>query len=100
MQDEPQCSKPEYRDWFFVEPQYENGKLSQTQIQRQMRIHEIDAKLICDFCPVKALCAEYATLAKEEWGIWGGLTPADRRAIYASAKSNKPGLSKATRLFD
>lgn len=34
------------------------------------------ALAICAHCPVRAECAEYA--ARERYGIWGGLTPADR----------------------
>lgn len=33
---------------------------------------------ICDRCPVKNLCADYALTAREPYGIWGGTTPSDR----------------------
>lgn len=98
LEDGPQCAKPEYRDWFFDEV-YESGK-SASQIQRERRVNEVNAKLICDFCPVKTLCAEYGIIAQEAWGIFGGLSPLDRRAIYASAKANKPEKSKDLQLFD
>ena len=93
LENPPQCADPAYRDWFFDEV-YESGK-SPSQIQRERRVNELNAKLICDFCPVKALCAEYATLAHEPFGIFGGLSPADRKAIYAFARANKPGQSVA-----
>jgi hypothetical protein len=96
----PQCADPQYSEMFFVEPIFEDDKLSQAQIQRKLRQDEIDAKLICDFCPVKTLCAEYAILAHEPYGIWGATTPAERKLISSFSKSNKPGLSKATQLFD
>jgi hypothetical protein len=96
----PQCAKPEYADMFFVEPIFDDGSMSMAQMQRKLRQDEIDAKLICDFCPVKVLCAEYAILANEPFGIWGATSAADRRLISSFAKSNKPGLSKATQLFD
>lgn len=38
-----------------------------------------EAKQACDFCPVRAECAELGET--EEFGIWGGLDPEDRRAI-------------------
>lgn len=100
MKTPPQCADPAYSDMFFVEPIYEDGQLSQAQIQRKLRQDEIDAKLICDFCPVKALCAEYAITANEPYGIWGATTPAERKLISSFSKGSKPGLSKATRLFD
>lgn len=93
LENPPQCADPAYRDWFFDEV-YESGK-SPSQIQRERRVNELNAKLICDFCPVKALCAEYATVAHEPFGIFGGLSPADRKAIYAFARANKPGQSEA-----
>jgi hypothetical protein len=91
----PQCAKPEYAEMFFVEPIFEDSKLSMAQMQRKLRQDEIDAKLICDFCPVKVLCAEYAILANEPYGIWGATTAADRKLISAFAKANKPGLQAA-----
>lgn len=33
---------------------------------------------ICDRCPMKKLCADYAITAREPYGIWGGTTPSDR----------------------
>lgn len=96
----PQCAKPEYSEMFFVEPIFEDDKLSMAQMQRKLRQDEIDAKLICDFCPVKVLCAEYAILANEPYGIWGATTAADRRLISSFARSNKTGLSAVEQLFD
>lgn len=40
-----------------------------------------DLKALCMGCPAVVACAKYAIVADEEWGIWGGLTPNDRRAI-------------------
>lgn len=45
-----------------------------------VRDHEV-AKRICDGCTVKSACLAYAILNWEEFGIWGGCTPAERRAI-------------------
>lgn len=39
------------------------------------------AKKICDDCPVKFLCLEYALESNEQEGIWGGLTANERRAV-------------------
>jgi hypothetical protein len=100
LENGPQCADPLYRDWFFVEPIYEDGRLSPRAIQQQLRADEVNAKLICDFCPVKDLCAAYAIIANEPYGIFGGTTPAERKLISSFSKSNKPGSSKATRLFD
>lgn len=96
----PQCADPQYREMFFVEPIFEDNRLSMAAIQRKLRQDEIDAKLICDFCPVKALCAEYAILASEPFGIWGATTPAERKLISSFSRSNKPAATTARQLFD
>ena len=36
---------------------------------------------ICRMCPVQDPCAAYAVARPEPYGVWGGLTPADRRRI-------------------
>ena len=36
------------------------------------------AKDICEGCPVKDECLEFALRNKIEYGIWGGLTPQER----------------------
>lgn len=36
-------------------------------------------KAICDRCPVWDMCLEQGM--KEVWGMWGGLTPQERKAI-------------------
>ncbi len=44
---------------------------------------EAKAKAICAVCPVKVQCLEFAMKIKEPYGIWGGLTEADRRQVLA-----------------
>ena len=36
---------------------------------------------ICGECPVKNLCLEYAIEQQEEFGVFGGLTPGERRRL-------------------
>jgi WhiB family redox-sensing transcriptional regulator len=40
------------------------------------------AKAICARCPVVDVCAAYAVAAQERYGVWGGLSEADRRRIW------------------
>lgn len=35
----------------------------------------------CESCPIQRECAGYAIAAGEEWGIWGGTSPNERRAM-------------------
>jgi WhiB family redox-sensing transcriptional regulator len=48
---------------------------------REIRI----AKAICNSCPYKSECLEWA-LENRETGIWGGLTEMDRRRIRRERK--------------
>ena len=40
------------------------------------------AKKLCSMCPVQNTCAEYALTAHEPEGVWGGLTPEERRRMW------------------
>lgn len=40
-----------------------------------------ESKSICARCPVAAECLDHALAHDERIGIWGGLSPAERRAV-------------------
>jgi len=40
-----------------------------------------DAKRVCLACPVKAECLQYALDNDEQFGVWGGLSSAERRKL-------------------
>jgi WhiB family redox-sensing transcriptional regulator len=44
------------------------------------------AKFICDTCPLVRDCLDYALLAEEEYGVWGGMTAEERRWILDTDK--------------
>lgn len=44
---------------------------------------EQKAKAICQVCPVKQECLEFALEIREPYGIWGGLTETERRQHLA-----------------
>jgi WhiB family redox-sensing transcriptional regulator len=41
------------------------------------------AKRVCGRCPVMVECLEHALLQPEPYGVWGGLTAAERRMVLA-----------------
>lgn len=45
---------------------------------------EAAAKAVCASCPVLLLCRAHALSAREPYGVWGGLSEADREAILGS----------------
>ena len=56
---------------------------SERKDEREKR--EARAKSICAVCPVRLPCLEYAAEIKEPYGIWGGLTEAERRQLMGVA---------------
>jgi WhiB family transcriptional regulator, redox-sensing transcriptional regulator len=47
----------------------------------KLRRKEWRAKQICRSCPVLEACRSYALDAAEPYGIWGALTPSERRRM-------------------
>ncbi|MEU8249560.1 WhiB family transcriptional regulator [Nonomuraea sp. NPDC048916] len=41
------------------------------------------AKAICQGCPVRQPCLDYAISTGQAYGIWGGADPSQRRALAA-----------------
>lgn len=50
------------------------------------------ARSYCRRCPVRDLCLTVALAAGEGWGVWGGLTAAERHRV-------KPTVAERERLF-
>lgn len=45
-----------------------------------------EAKAVCKSCPIQMQCLEYA-IKNEEFGIWGGLGPAERDSMRRSRRA-------------
>ena len=58
---------------------------STTERKEERERRELRAKSICKICPVRVECLEYAVAIREPYGIWGGLTEAERRQVVAKA---------------
>jgi len=41
------------------------------------------AKAVCAGCPVREACLEFALANDERWGVWGGTSERQRRAMRA-----------------
>jgi WhiB family redox-sensing transcriptional regulator len=39
------------------------------------------AKVLCEGCPVRMACLDFALVTKQEYGIWGGRTEGERRSL-------------------
>ncbi|GGO97645.1 WhiB family transcriptional regulator [Wenjunlia tyrosinilytica] len=53
------------------------------------------AKRVCSNCPVLLECREHALLQPEPYGVWGGLTAAERRVVLARRRRREAELSPA-----
>lgn len=52
------------------------------------------ARKVCEACPVQDACLEHA-LAQGEWhGVWGGLSPDQRRALLRTRRETRRRLER------
>lgn len=49
------------------------------KVEREAR--EARAKAICQRCPVRPECLEWALAIREPYGVWGGYTEAERKQV-------------------
>ncbi len=49
---------------------------------------EEQAKRICARCPVQRSCLDHALRAEEPYGVWGGLTEAERRHLTPTTRTS------------
>lgn len=57
---------------------------------------EREAKAVCHQCPVRKQCKTYALNNREEFGVWGGLSEADRRNILKTGSKRDAGTGRRT----
>jgi len=48
-----------------------------------------EVQAICTQCPVRQVCADYAIRNREPYGVWGGLTPKQRRTVAMPPRPNR-----------
>lgn len=48
------------------------------------------AKAVCRRCPVTAACAEWALSSGQDFGVWGGLSADERRAVRRARTAGRP----------
>lgn len=68
-QERGECRRPNHGQLWFS-PDEERG--------RARRNRELKAKAVCMTCPVLDTCRRHALTVDEPYGVWGGLSEADR----------------------
>lgn len=71
----PPCQNTDPELWF--------GAVDINGISQQANYKE--AKKLCGLCPVQNTCLQYALEANEIEGVWGGLSPEERKRIRWAA---------------
>lgn len=49
------------------------------------------AKVVCESCPIRAACLQFALRTGEDHGIWGGLTAGERRRVRVLRRDTDEG---------
>jgi len=69
------------------------------QERRQRRRQEAQAKLICEGCPVLAICREHALSRPETYGVWGAMSPTERAQAVSRRRARRdPGSVTAAQV--
>ncbi|VEG27506.1 WhiB family transcriptional regulator [Actinomyces howellii] len=63
----------------FFHPEGERGSAR--------RRRDEGAKAVCRTCEVLEICREHALSTHEPYGVWGGMTEEERRAVLAGRRS-------------
>lgn len=64
-------------EWWFPNHSQHDDRVGN---DHDTRHYYAQARVICDTCPVRAQCLNYALEHGERFGMWGGRTPRERRA--------------------
>ena len=59
---------------------------AQFERKEEKEAREARAKAICATCPVQPECLDFALKTRQEFGIWGGTTEDERRALARAAR--------------
>lgn len=54
------------------------------------------ARKVCETCPVKDICLEYALANRIDHGVWGGTSERERRRIIKRRAAERRVLEQAT----
>jgi len=79
---------PPHTCWHGCRHDCQAGRLEQGRFERIRRAREL-----CDSCPVKELCREWALESREPHGIIAGLTEDQRKALIKEREAGTQQLA-------
>ncbi|OHU75491.1 transcription factor WhiB [Mycobacteroides chelonae] len=69
---------------------------AETQRGALRKQYEVQAKQICNECPVRRPCAAYAMRTDEPHGVWGAMTTRERRVAMSRSRRKATTVERAT----
>ncbi|AMW22278.1 WhiB family transcriptional regulator [Mycobacteroides chelonae] len=69
---------------------------AETQRGALRKQYEVQAKQICNECPVRRPCAAYAMRTDEPHGVWGAMTTRERRVAMTRSRRKATTAERAT----
>lgn len=49
--------------------------------------HYVEARKLCEGCPVQDVCLDWAIITNQEHGMWGGMSPRQRRTYKKRSRA-------------
>lgn len=71
------CRTEDPELFFPIGEEHTTGRGASSPVQLQ----NAEAKSVCFRCPVVTDCLAWAIESGQDWGVWGGTTPEERRAF-------------------
>ncbi len=72
---------PVGEEWMFHPGKHCAGRDPEDFYPRESAGSRSEMQQVCRGCPVQAQCLRYAIDRNENWGVWGGLSPRQRRRV-------------------
>ncbi|WP_078314741.1 WhiB family transcriptional regulator [Mycobacterium sp. D16Q16] len=69
---------------------------AETQRGALRKQYEVQAKRICNECPVRVPCAAHAIRTDEPHGVWGAMTTRERRVAMTQSRRKAAAADQAT----
>jgi len=84
----PNCKGKGFTDLFYGDYYDLREEPQDEKLERETK-----AKEVCSTCPLIKPCRTFALRKEEDYGVWGGMTPGERREFLKWYKTYYPNVS-------